>query len=129
MYDYVLNNRDKRSVQALLDMPSMKPVLHVSGMFGAQRHNIALIVPLAVHPVNRNEVICYDLSATRSRCWIWMCRQLQELLYTRTEDLPEGAQRPGLKSVHINRCPILVTAKMADRATAAAPGYQWGAVP
>jgi exodeoxyribonuclease-1 len=27
-------------------------------------------------------------------------------------------ERPGLKSVHINRCPVLVTAKMADPATA-----------
>ena len=63
LYDYVLRHRDKRSAQALLDIATMKPVLHVSGMFGAQRHNIALIVPLALHPVNRNEVICYDLDA------------------------------------------------------------------
>jgi exodeoxyribonuclease-1 len=44
--------------------------------------------------------------------------QLRELLYMRTEDLPEGTQRLGLKSVHINRCPILLTPKMADPATA-----------
>ena len=118
LYDYVLNNRDKRSVQALLDIDAMKPVLHVSGMFGAQRHNIALIVPLALHPVNRNEVICFDLSADPRSLFDLDAQQIQELLYTRTEDLPEGMARPGLKSVHINRCPILVTARMADPATA-----------
>jgi exodeoxyribonuclease-1 len=118
LYDYVLNNRDKRSVQALLDIDAMKPVLHVSGMFGAQRHNIALIVPLALHPVNRNEVICFDLSADPQLLFDFDAQQIQELLYTRTEDLPEGMARPGLKSVHINRCPILVTARMADPATA-----------
>jgi exodeoxyribonuclease-1 len=118
LYDYVLNNRDKRSVQALLDIDAMKPVLHVSGMFGAQRHNIALIVPLALHPVNRNEVICFDLSADPHSLFDLDAQQIQELLYTRTEDLPEGMARPGLKSVHINRCPILVTARMADPATA-----------
>jgi exodeoxyribonuclease-1 len=48
--------------------------------------------------------------------------RIQQLLYTRTEDLPEDVERPGLKSVHINRCPILVTAKMADPATAARLG-------
>ena len=63
LYDYVLNNREQTSVLAQLDIAAMKPVLHVSGMFGAPRHNIALIVPLAMHPDNRNEVICYDLSA------------------------------------------------------------------
>jgi len=118
LYDYVLNNRDKRSVQALLDIDAMKPVLHVSGMFGAQRHNIALIVPLALHPVNRNEVICFDLSADPHSLFDLDAQQIQQLLYTRTEDLPEGMARPGLKSVHINRCPILVTARMADPATA-----------
>ena len=122
LYDYVLTHRDKRSAQAMLDVAAMKPVLHVSGMFGAQRHNIALIVPLAVHPVNRNEIICYDLGVDPRPLIELDSSQLQELLYTRNEDLPEGSQRPGLKSVHINRCPILVTAKMADTATAARLG-------
>jgi exodeoxyribonuclease-1 len=118
LYDYVLNNRDKRSVQAQLDIDALKPVLHVSGMFGAQRHNIALIVPLALHPVNRNEIICFDLSCDPQMLFDLEAGAIQELLYTRAQDLPEGQQRPGLKSVHINRCPILVTAKMADAVTA-----------
>ena len=118
LYDYVLNNRDKRSVQAQLDIDALKPVLHVSGMFGAQRHNIALIVPLALHPVNRNEIICFDLSCDPQMLFDLEAGAIQELLYTRAQDLPEGQQRPGLKSVHINRCPILETAKMADPATA-----------
>jgi exodeoxyribonuclease-1 len=118
LYDYVLNNRDKRSVQAQLDIAAMKPVLHVSGMFGAQRHNIALVVPLAIHPKNRNEIICYDLGVDPAVLFDLDAGQIQQLLYTRTDDLPEGVERPGLKSIHINRCPILVTAKMADPATA-----------
>lgn len=118
LYDYVLHHRDKRSVLAQLDIPGMKPVLHVSGMFGARRHNIALVVPLAKHPVNNNEIICYDLDADPQTLFDLEAERLQELLYTRTEDLPEGAERLGLKSVHINRCPILLTPKMADPATA-----------
>jgi exodeoxyribonuclease I len=118
LYDYVLRHRDKRSVQAQLDIAAMKPVLHVSGMFGALRHNIALIVPLAQHPVNRNEIICFDLSADPACLFELQPEQLRTLLFSRTEDLPEGIDRPGLKSVHINRCPVLVTARMADPATA-----------
>jgi exodeoxyribonuclease I len=118
LYDYVLKHRDKRSVQSQLDIAAMKPVLHVSGMFGAQRHNIALIVPLAAHPVNRNEIICFDLGADPAALFELQPDQLRELLFSRGEDLPEGLERPGLKSVHINRCPVLVTAKMADPATA-----------
>lgn len=118
LYDYVLHHRDKHSVLAQLDIAGMKPVLHVSGMFGARRHNIALVVPLAEHPVNRNEIICFDLSANPQTLFDLAVDELQELLYTRTDDLPEGTPRLGLKSVHINRCPILLTPKMADPATA-----------
>ncbi len=118
LYDYVLRHRDKRSVLAQLDIAEMKPVLHVSGMFGARRHNIALVVPLAAHPVNKNEIICFDLGANPQVLFDLAVEQLQELLYTRTEDLPEGTPRLGLKSIHINRCPIVLTPKMADPATA-----------
>ncbi|MEH6582005.1 MAG: exodeoxyribonuclease I [Halioglobus sp.] len=118
LYDYVVNHRDKRSAMAQLDIASMKPVLHVSGMFGAERHNIALIVPLALHPGNKNEVICFDLTADPQSLIDLSPDEISELLYTRNADMPEGVQRPGLKTVHINRCPVLVTAKMADPATA-----------
>ena len=122
LYDYVLNNRDKRSAMAMLDLQAMKPVLHVSGMFGARRHNIALIVPVAAHPVNKNEIICYDLSVDPQPMIDLDVDTLQQRLYTRADELPEDIERPGIKSVHINRCPVLVTAKMADPATAARLG-------
>ena len=118
LYDYVLKHRSKQAVLEQLDIAAMKPVLHVSGMFGAVRHNIALIVPLAMHPDNRNEVICYDLSADPASLFELSPTQIAEHLYTRAADMPEGIERPGLKTLHINRCPILVTAKMADPATA-----------
>ncbi len=118
LYDYVFGHRDKRSVQALLDIAAIKPVLHVSGMFGARRHNIALIAPLALHPVNRNEVICFDLDADPAPLFELDPQQLGQLLFSRADQLPAGVHRPGLKTVHINRCPVLVTAKMADPATA-----------
>jgi exodeoxyribonuclease I len=118
LYDYVLQHRDKRYVLAQLDIAGMKPVLHVSGMFGARRHNIALVVPLAAHPTNKNEIICFDLGANPQMLFDLAVEQLQESLYTRTEDLPEGTPRLGLKSIHINRCPIVLTPKMADPATA-----------
>lgn len=118
LYDYVVSHRDRRSVLAMLDIAAMKPVLHVSGMFGAERHNIALIVPLAMHPANRNEIICFDLSADPTPLFELSAEALGGLLFSRATDLPEGVERPGLKTVHINRCPVVVTAKMADPATA-----------
>jgi len=118
LFDYLLEHRDKRKAQSLLDINTMKPVLHVSGMFGAERSCIALIAPLAQHPTNKNEVICYDLSVDPQPLIDCDAEQLRELLYTPNQQLPEGAQRPGLKTIKLNRCPVLVTAKMLDKTTA-----------
>ena len=37
---------------ALIDVPQMKPLVHVSGMFGAWRGNTSWVAPLAWHPEN-----------------------------------------------------------------------------
>ncbi len=118
LYSYLLDHRDKKSVLAQLDIDGMKPLLHVSGMFGARRSNIALIVPLAIHPVNSNEVICWDLSVSPELLVDSDADTIRQLLYSRSDELPDDVHRPGLKSVHINRCPVLLPAKMADPDTA-----------
>ncbi len=118
LFEHLLEHRDKHSAMAALDIAAMKPVLHVSGMFGAARHNIALIAPLAMHPKNKNEVICYDLMADPTQLADLSAADIAKRLYTPTAELADGVERPGLKTVHINKCPVLLTAKFADPATA-----------
>lgn len=118
LFDYLLRQRNKRHVEAMLDWRAMKPVLHVSGKFSAARHCIALIVPLAPHPTNKNEIICYDLSADPAALLELPVSELRERLFTPAANLPEGVERLALKSVRLNRCPVVVTAKMLDEATA-----------
>ncbi|MCP5854479.1 exodeoxyribonuclease I, partial [Klebsiella pneumoniae] len=62
LFDYFFTLRDKRKLAALIDIPSMKPLVHISGMFGAVRANTSLVAPLAWHPDNRNAVIMCDLA-------------------------------------------------------------------
>ncbi|MEQ8265274.1 exodeoxyribonuclease I [Pseudohaliea sp.] len=114
LFAYLRDHRDKRAAQEALDLSALRPVLHISGMFGAARHNCSLIVPLAAHPTNRNEVICYDLAEDPAPLVDGDAEMLRELLYTRGDELPEGVRRPGLKSVHLNRCPVLLPPKMLD---------------
>ncbi|MEP5766296.1 MAG: exodeoxyribonuclease I [Halieaceae bacterium] len=118
LYDYALSMRSKRTVLEQLDIPAMRPVLHVSGMFGAKRNNIALIAPVAQHPNNKNEIICYDLSVDPAPLAELDADSLRQRLFARAADLPEGIERPGLKSIHINRAPVIVTPKLLDPATA-----------
>ena len=44
-----------------VELAQRKTMLHVSGMFPADQGCLSPIVPLIVHPVNKNEIICYDL--------------------------------------------------------------------
>ena len=62
LFDYLYSHRNKRKLATLIDVPQMKPLVHVSGMFGAARGNTSLVAPLAWHPENRNAVIMVDLA-------------------------------------------------------------------
>ncbi len=122
LFQHVFDNRDKKAAAAMLDVKAMKPVLHVSGMFGARRHNIALVVPLARRSSSPNEVICADLSADPRLIAEQSVEQIREALFTPASDLPDGTERPGLKTVRLNRCPVLLTPKLLDSKAAARLG-------
>ncbi len=36
LFDYLYSHRNKRKLATLIDVPQMKPLVHVSGMFGAR---------------------------------------------------------------------------------------------
>jgi len=118
LYDYVYKLRQKNRVKELLDLESRKPVLHISSMFPAENGCAAIIAPIAAHPVNKNAVIAFDLSADPAPLAQLGIDQIRERLFTRSEDLPEGVERLPLTLVHLNKCPVLVTPKMVDAKTA-----------
>lgn len=112
LYDYLYQLRDKRRVSALIDLQSPQPLVHVSGRFGRERQGVGLVMPLGWHPKNRNAVIVWDLAVDPLLLQQLSAEQLRERLYTRTEDLAPGEERPGLKLVHINKCPVLAPVKV-----------------
>jgi exodeoxyribonuclease-1 len=79
-------------------------------------------VPLAYHPTNKNAVICYNLQQDPRPLLELTPEQLADLLYRKTADLAEDEVRPGLKLVHLNKCPVLANAKTLSEARAAELG-------
>ncbi|MEH6652413.1 MAG: exodeoxyribonuclease I [Motiliproteus sp.] len=114
LFDYALKLRDKRVAAQMFDVTKMKPVLHVSSKFPTERFNTALIAPLAMHPVNKNAVIVYDLSIDPTPMLALSAEQIAAKLYTPTSELAEGEQRIPLKLVHLNKSPMLAPATMLD---------------
>lgn len=93
----------------LIDVPQMKPLVHISGMFGAWRGNTSWVAPLARHPDNRNAVIMVDLAGDISPLLELDSDTLRERLYTPKEALG-GLPAVPVKLVHINKCPVLAQA-------------------
>ncbi len=110
LFDYLYQLRNKNKVNALIDIAEMKPLVHVSGMFGAARGNTSWIVPLAWHPENRNAVIVCDLAGDIDPLLNLSADALRTRLYTRRDLLGENESPVPIKLVHINKCPVLAPA-------------------
>ncbi|MGL4204888.1 MAG: exodeoxyribonuclease I, partial [Aeromonadaceae bacterium] len=62
LFDYLFKLRNKNQVKALIDVISMKPLVHVSGMFSPWQGCASWVSPVAWHPTNANAVIVVDLN-------------------------------------------------------------------
>jgi exodeoxyribonuclease-1 len=111
LYDFLFNLRSKKEVAKLIDVLNMTPIMHVSAQFGTTHGCTSWISPIAYHPDNKNAVICYDLMKDPTPLLALSTEEIREKLYTKTEDLPEGEERIGLKNVHLNKCPVIAPAK------------------
>lgn len=108
LYDYVFSHRSKQQVAQLLNIFNPTPVLHVSSMYSSDQGCIALVTPLAQHPVNKNEIFVYDLRINPEQFFDMDVDELKRIIFTRTDDLEEGQVRLPVKSVHINKSPVVV---------------------
>lgn len=111
LYDYCFNLRKKNKVLDALKLGSYTPLVHVSGMFPAIQGCVSYVVPLAEHPFNKNAVIAVDLNKDLSPLLSLTVAEIRQYLYTPTADIPEGINRPAIKLIHINKCPIIAPAK------------------
>lgn len=127
LFDFCLGLHKKDRVAAELALPatpsSARPFLHVSGMFPAERGCLAVMWPLATHPTNRNELLAWDLSADPAELAQLDAAAIRERLFTRQQDLPQGVARLPVKSVHLNKSPMVVGNL---RTLAPAVAQRWG---
>jgi exodeoxyribonuclease-1 len=106
LWDFCLKLRRKDAVIA--EIGGARLFLHVSGMYAPERGCLAVVWPLAPHPTNKNELIVWDLSADPEQLLALDATAIRERLFTRTEDLPEGVTRLPIKTIHLNKSPVVV---------------------
>jgi exodeoxyribonuclease-1 len=112
LFDFCLELRRKDKVAEQmglhLDRALRQPFLHVSGMFPAERGCLAMVWPLATHPTNKNEVLVWDCRHDPSELFNLNVETIRQRLFTRAAEMPDGMTRLPIKSVHLNKSPMLV---------------------
>jgi exodeoxyribonuclease-1 len=106
LWDFCLKLRRKDAVWAEIGVG--RPFLHLSGMYGLEQGGMAVVFPLAPHPTNRNELIVWDLSHDPEMLADLDVDTLRLRLFTRAAELPEGVERLPVKTIHVNKSPVVV---------------------
>ena len=119
LFEYALGMRNKQTVAKTIALGSHKPVLNISGMFGSKNMCASVVLPLCMHPTNKNAVICFDLRESPLEFLKLSVEEIRERVFTSAEALGDK-QRIPLKSIHLNKSPMvapvkMVTAEVAER--------------
>ena len=119
LYNYLYQLRDKRKVAAMLTVDYQTVLVHTSSKYSVTHGKTALVMPLAMHPVNKNGVVVYDLSQDPQPLIDLSVDELKQRLFTPRKLLPEGQQPIPIKTIHINRSPAI-----APLSTMSAEAYE-----
>jgi exodeoxyribonuclease I len=107
LWDYAFSLRHKITVQALIDYSNSLPLVHVSQRFAAERGCLALWLPICAHPSRANEIIGIDLATSVQDLLTLDSDEIAERIFVKQSDLPEGESRIAVKTLHLNRAPML----------------------
>lgn len=104
---FKLRNKKAAAGEITARLPTMQPLLHVSGRYPPARGCLAMVAPLAASPGKSDKFIVADLDVDPAAWASLDAEDLAERMFTRRADLPEDLQRPPLKEVHANKSPFL----------------------
>nr|MDP2190358.1 exodeoxyribonuclease I [Rhodoferax sp.] len=111
LFDFCFGLHKKDRVATELGLPTTvataRPFLHISGMFPAERGCLALMWPLAMHPSNKNELIAWDLAHDPRELASMNVDEIRLRLFSKRDALPDGVTRLPIKSIHLNKSPMV----------------------
>ena len=120
LYNYLFEQRTKQAVSRLLNTVERNICLLVSRTIPAARSHITAILPLMPHPTNKNGVIVLDLLHDPANLSGNLSGSLSG------NDCQELKTR--LRTVQVNKCPIVVPFKTLRPEDAARLGMDIGAI-
>jgi exodeoxyribonuclease I len=127
LFDFALSLHKKDRVAAELGLPTTlqnaRPFLHISGMFPSEKGCIAIMFPLAMHPTNKNEMIAWDLAHDPGELALLKPDEVRLRLFTKSSELPAGMTRLPIKTIHLNKSPMVISSL---KTLSAEMAQKWG---
>ena len=108
LFDFCLALHKKDRVATEIGLATPKPFLHISGMFPATQGCLAVMWPLGTHPTNKNEILAWDLSRDPSELQGLDADTIRTRMFSKNDALPEGVTRLPVKSIHLNKSPMVI---------------------
>jgi len=108
LFEFCFSLHKKDRVIAEIGLPEQRPFLHVTGMVPVEHGCICAVWPLAPHPTNKNELIVWNLEHDPRELLGLDVAMLRTRLFSKTDQLPEGVTRLPIKTIHINKSPVVI---------------------
>ena len=106
LFDFAFSLRDKKTVESKINM--FEPMLHISGVYPAERSCAKLVSALAYHPKYRDRAIVFALDQDPSILLELETEELRTLIFTSQSKLPKDVTKLQIKDLTFNRSPMFV---------------------
>lgn len=106
LFDFHLSLRSKQRAAEIVGRPLERPLLHVSPRHGQATQGVAIVTPIAMHPVNRNAVILIDLGADHEHLLTLDEQALAESLFQSAAERGDAPRLP-LQQIALNKLPAV----------------------
>ena len=109
LFDFCLSLHKKDKAAEQVNLITPRPFLHITGQVPVERGCLMVAWPLAQHPINKNEIIVWDLAHDPSELFALDAATIRLRLFTKSDDLPAGVARLPLKTIHLNKSPVVIS--------------------
>lgn len=115
LYDFAFQLRSKKFASEQLDLKTRQPLLHTSGKLGGKCLFTSLVMPIIQQPGNNNGVVVFDLMQDPAALIDLPADEIRKRMFTATKDMDEGVERVALKTVHLNKSPMLAPISLLNK--------------
>lgn len=115
LYHYLKSHRDKHSLKQLLTPIMSVPVVHTSDMYSSDYFKTSLVLPIAMDPEDRGDVVVFDLRQDPDIILDMSSDDLREAIFKPKDQRKDGEVRPALKTIKLNRAPAVAPFGVLDK--------------